>query len=485
MTNPLRSIPVPTTGGTTGDSTWAQTWTLLTDLASAIPGWVITTTTLTLIAATIGTLHWARKAAWRAGARRAGRITDPATRKDRALFGTALTFAGLFWIAVHIGSGRGLIAFGTDDLHWTDGWQYLVPATLDGVGIAFALLAFRALLKGFNPDRCLRIAGLSMLASAGINFLHEVGGSSLGAVYLAILSMLGLLILHEILNQFEQGTDWIRRQNPKFGLRWLTWPTNTVCAWFAWRNRPPAHGLRATIGNAVAHLEQVRAEKALKRAAFVDRPAWWMRLAPWVRNMQLATSLEASRAVAAQHRALTDKRHAELTARVDQLTGELTAAVNRATAVSSDLDAVKAELDLAGKRYDEAEESHRKALAEQAERLTVEGDEKANRLTAQLRAELTAKPDRAKPVNLTDWRSSRPSKPAAGSTGKAEISDEAAVQAMLTAHPDPAHEWSKNAVRTLLGVGLARAPRLIELWFTAATGKATGEVTGSGEAVNQ
>jgi len=46
---------------------------------------------------------------------------------------------------------------------------------------------------------------------------------------------------------------------------------------------------------------------------------------------------------------------------------------------------------------------------------------------------------------------------------------------MLAAHNDPGFEWSKNAVRTLTGVGFGRAERLIELWLTAVTDKAVNE----------
>jgi hypothetical protein len=43
----------------------------------------------------------------------------------------------------------------------------------------------------------------------------------------------------------------IRRENPKFGLRWLTWPTNTLLSAIAWRNRPPAEGTPGMVAAAV------------------------------------------------------------------------------------------------------------------------------------------------------------------------------------------------------------------------------------------
>jgi hypothetical protein len=62
----------------------------------------------------------------------------------------------------------------------------------------------------------------------------------------------------------NRGTAYVKRGNPKFRARWITWPTNTFCAAVAWRNYPPAEGTSATILNAVANLDRVR---ALKQAA--------------------------------------------------------------------------------------------------------------------------------------------------------------------------------------------------------------------------
>jgi hypothetical protein len=61
----------------------------------------------------------------------------------------------------------------------------------------------------------------------------------------------------------------VKRENPKFGLRWLTWPTNTFCAAVAWRNHPPVEGTAATVREAVANLDRVRAVKTGAREAKV------------------------------------------------------------------------------------------------------------------------------------------------------------------------------------------------------------------------
>ena len=88
------------------------------------------------------------------------------------------------------------------------------------------------------------------LASATVNFAYEYGHSGHNAVaggYLGLLSLFGMVMFHEFLDQFEGGTGYVKWENPKFGLRWLTWPTNTFCAAVAWRNHPPVEGTPASV----------------------------------------------------------------------------------------------------------------------------------------------------------------------------------------------------------------------------------------------
>src|SRR6266550_1505069 len=130
------------------------------------------------------------------------------------------------------------------------------------------------------------------LASATVNFTDEYGHSGHNAVaggYLGLLSLFGMVMFHEFLDQFEEGTGYVKRENPKFGLRWLTWPTNTFCAAVAWRNHPLAEGTPATVRNAVTNLGRVRAIKAAAREAKVDvRHERY--LARERRRMELATA---------------------------------------------------------------------------------------------------------------------------------------------------------------------------------------------------
>jgi hypothetical protein len=226
-------------------------------------------------------------ATWRVAGtrmRRAGeRAADPtlvarsSRAKDTTLTVAAMVPAVLFWAMVLAGSFRGLVAFGRTTLRWEDGWEYLVPGSLDGVSVTFALLAFRAVRKQKAPDRCYRVVWAAAIAAATVNFNYEYAASGQNLVagaYLALLSLFGMFMFHEFLHQFEEGTGYIKRGKPAFGLRWITWPTNTLCAAVAWQNHPPARGTAPTVRNAVANLERVRELKyAARQAAARERHA--------------------------------------------------------------------------------------------------------------------------------------------------------------------------------------------------------------------
>ena len=186
--------------------------------------------------------------------------------------GALLTLATLvpavfFFVMVLAGSFHGLVGFGYYTLGWRGGWQLLVPATLDGVSLAFAMLAFRAVRNGRSPDRSRRVVLVAAAASATINYGYEYGtsGNVLAGGYVGLLSLFAMFLFDELLAQFETQQHTLRRDNPKFGLRWLTWPSNTFCAAVAWRNHPPVEGTPGTVRNAIENLERVRAAKRLAR----------------------------------------------------------------------------------------------------------------------------------------------------------------------------------------------------------------------------
>lgn len=251
---------------------------------SDVMAWVALVPPTVWIAAVVGNVvltaaTWsvARGRVRRAGQRvaNAAVVAPGGAKKDTALTVASLVPAGLFWVMVLAGSFHGLVSFGRSTLGWRNGWEYLVPGTLDGVSVTFAMLAFRAVRKGKTPDRCYRVVWGAALASATINFSYEYGksGNALAGGYVGLLSLFGMVMFDEFLNQFEQGTDTVRRENPKFGVRWVTWPSNTFLAAVAWRNHPPSEGTAGTVVNAVANLNRVRELKRSTRRNRQARPA--------------------------------------------------------------------------------------------------------------------------------------------------------------------------------------------------------------------
>jgi hypothetical protein len=242
---------------------------------------------------TAATWSVARRRVRRAGERLANpELVVDRRRRDTALTVAALVPAALFLIMVVAGSMHGLVAFGTNVLAWHNGWEYLVPATLDGVSVAFAFLAFRAVRRGKAPDRCYRVVWGAAGASASINFSYEYGqsGNLLAGGYVGLLSVLGMVMFHEFLSQFEDGAEVrVRRENPKFGLRWLTWPSNTFLAAVAWRNHPPAEGTPGTVVAAVANLNRVREMKRAARATSRTHPVPPARVATGASSLAVPT----------------------------------------------------------------------------------------------------------------------------------------------------------------------------------------------------
>jgi Protein of unknown function (DUF2637) len=245
-------------------------WNQVLEFLGQVPPAVWVAAMVANLILTVATWSVARRRVRRAGERLANpELVAGRRRRDTALTVAALVPAALFLTMVVAGSMHGLVAFGLNVLGWHDGWEYLVPATLDGVSVAFAFLAFRAVRRGKAPDRCYRVVWGAAGASASINFSYEYSqsGNLLAGGYVGLLSVLGMVMFHEFLSQFEDGTDnRIRRENPKFGLRWLTWPSNTLLAAIAWRNHPPAEGTPGTVAAAVANLNRVREAKRAGRA---------------------------------------------------------------------------------------------------------------------------------------------------------------------------------------------------------------------------
>lgn len=447
--------------------------TAITDAITRVPAPVWAALTGVLLLGSIVAFPAARRRAYRAGQRTAGHL--PATdRRDRALTVGALIPGFLFLVAVLTGSGRGLIATGRDSLKWHHGWEWLVPATLDGVGIAFAFLAFRAVRRRRSPDRAVRVAWGAAVASGIMNFGHEAGlpgGTWLGGGYLAFLSLMVMVMFHELLDQFTEGAAYIKRENPAFKLRWLTWPTNTACAWVAWRNWPPADGTNATVAAAVSHLDRVRATKRdLRRLRDLETTASgvpaWTRVVPWVRARMFDTKLAAERSTWATERSAVTERLAAVEA--ERRSGAARLATALEVAERHRLEAERLAVRLAEQANREAaERAERIAVqvrAEEAERAAEQARADAEQRVAQVRVEaLDLIATRADQRERTERSTSAPSKTARTVTAAnaPKLTDDEALREMLCAHPEQTYEWTKREVHRITGAGFGRVDRLI------------------------
>lgn len=470
----------PAATSTTTDTGW---WDRLAGWTEVVPAQVWVALLLLFTVAAIITLPIARKHAYKAGRRAAGHTSDT-DRRDQALFLAAMIPAAFFLLAVLAGSFRGLVSFGVDTLRWTNGWEYLVPLTLDGVAISFGFLAFRAVRKMRSPERAYRVVWGATAASALINYIHEAtvpGGSWLGGGYLAILSLFGMLIFHEFLEQFVEGAAYIQRVNPKFGLRWVTWPSNTACAWTAWRNYPPTP-LRAdatadersywgSVAHAIKHLNEVRAMKRSNRIARDLEDAtlsapWWTALAPWVRLRQLGTALAEHKATVAAR----DAEHAEMSARFDRIAAEYAEQRITAERMAEQVAQERAERDAAEQRAKAAERDAERARNEAAERtaqLRAEAAEREQRLRlehaeqlAGLRSDNSGSAGRSPRSKVVPINRSK----SGAKTDNPMATDDGALAAMFAEHPERDFNWTDREAHRITRAGFSsRAPRLVNL----------------------
>ncbi|WP_020521097.1 DUF2637 domain-containing protein [Catelliglobosispora koreensis] len=245
----------------------------LSDLtATNVPTWVMVLVVAILSVSLVIGVPLARAA----GKRRGHRLAHPeafASRKekvkDTALFLAALIPSLLVWLAVMGVSFIGLTGFAKDVMGWNHWTNMLVPLSLDGISVSFGAWAFVAVKRGRHPGRAYKIVFAAATMSAVLNFVHGRDEYSIWAgAYLAFLSMAGMAMFHELLDQFMAGYDdevALKTRYPRFGQRWVYAPMSTFAARRAWIVHPPDEGIRPSVRNALDHLEAVRDAKRQRR----------------------------------------------------------------------------------------------------------------------------------------------------------------------------------------------------------------------------
>jgi hypothetical protein len=238
----------------------------LSDLTGTnVPTWVMVLVVSVLSLSLVIGVPLARSA----GKRRGRRLAHPEAfankrerAKDTALFLAALLPSLLVWLAVMGVSFIGLTGFAKDVMHWDHWTNMLVPLSLDGISVSFGAWAFVAVKRGRHPGRAYKIVLAAATMSAVLNFVHGRDRWSIWAgAYLAFLSMAGMAMFHELLDQFMAGIDdevALKTRYPRFGQRWLYAPLSTFAARRAWIVHPPDDGIRPSVRNALDHLQEVR-----------------------------------------------------------------------------------------------------------------------------------------------------------------------------------------------------------------------------------
>jgi len=237
-----------------------------------VPTWVMVLVVAVLSVSLLIGVPLARAA----GRRRGHRLAHPEAftslrerAKDTALFLAALIPSVLVWLAVMGVSFIGLTGFAADVMEWRHWTNMLVPLSLDGISVSFGAWAFVAVKRGRHPGRAYKIVLAAATMSAVLNFVHGRDRWSIWAgAYLAFLSMAGMAMFHELLDQFMAAYDddvALKTRYPRFGQRWIYAPVSTFAARRAWIVHPPEDGLRPSVRNALDHLQAVRDARRQRR----------------------------------------------------------------------------------------------------------------------------------------------------------------------------------------------------------------------------
>lgn len=165
-------------------------------------------------------------------------MTDTSKAKSRALRVASVVALTVVVVAPAAASWHGLVATGRDVFGLRDGWEYLVPLTLDGAAFYAAALAMRAILAGdsaFGPR--LLTAGYAVTAAAfQAHHAANFGGSLMSAAYFAGASLSAVVLWDVTLRALRRdqlrAAGLIEAPLPRWRLlRWLVAPIETARAW--------------------------------------------------------------------------------------------------------------------------------------------------------------------------------------------------------------------------------------------------------------
>jgi hypothetical protein len=159
--------------------------------------------------------------------------------KRRALTSLSAVALAIVLIAPAAASWHGLVATGHDLFHLTDGWEYLVPVTLDGAALYSGVLAMRAILNGDSAFGSRLLTALYAIGGAGFNAFHArtaADGNVPSALYFAGASLSAVVLWDVTLRALrrDQLRDLgaIEAPLPRFRLlRWLVDLPMTARAW--------------------------------------------------------------------------------------------------------------------------------------------------------------------------------------------------------------------------------------------------------------
>ncbi len=221
-----------------------------------------------------------RRVGLRRGAELAATTDTPQAREQlardhraRVLVRLAATVCLALWLGLFASSFQAISGFARSFLHREGLAVPTTPLTLDGVVAGALLLALAFIAKRKSPQQAnLLIWGMTGFAAfCGFTYGDSgTHGSAAAGAYYAVMSIVGMWMLHMVMELFQDGGDYVRSQYPSMGLRWFThWSTLPV--FLAWINHPPRNRTtyrRPTTREAIDHWNRLRTVRA--RAARIQ-----------------------------------------------------------------------------------------------------------------------------------------------------------------------------------------------------------------------